>query len=848
MEDLRQRLKFDDVAVRSRCIQKIVQAVKKKAKKELITSSSVQIPELNLLWEVCADESTSASNLAIRGIIYLTTNHHLDVNYAINKFLSSLPSASNVYGIVKGITKLLISQSDENNKTSYSLHRPKHPLIAVLQTDENYLPLVLENIADAVSEDNLRGFQSMEPVICYILSNPAPQRKCDCSKSLLIETLLDTVKNEAKTAFYILRCIPLLQIEEYYQVVEAANFILKAQKAFVSLQCNESERIYISELLLLSTLSLSERSIVYGHDPTRLLEIASNMSISLSQINFTSSYVNLCLASIAKILKTVSGQLVEKYVSIAIVLLDFRHISPTIAALLTSSVIQLLPEPSVISFGESSSSSLSQLLTKLEQCFLSCEDSENGAESSEEPSCSAALEKVKSINSIYIEAFTFSVQSSLQCAKFAIQLDEASLEFKQNWMETIKNVASSCSADNLDVIFSLVSALFLSSPDNQAYIKSCLEAFESILTKSSHLSTKLFALLLYKQSLLTSPESKFLILDFLPISAAHKYAIPPVLSILKMMGNDDQLKAQAIHLMLQLWKKHDRCFSYLHKLLTETHKTQNKELKINEALIAQAAAIREICLLAPEKHGVEFLGILSKIFNESNDEANLPAACLALDGVIHLCKFEITDLRSTWKMLGPKLSRDRRTLVTCRMYKLLALVPDLQVKSCEYDKFMSEIATNIWRRLSSGGMPPEAVAEAYKTLAKFPLDCHILKQLPPPAKANLQLPLSMKATPFEMGKLPEDVLTYIPGYCYIDLLKSIESDIILKGYSEFLNSLIKYEVEELPRSAYSQRKHLQKRQNTNDSLSKVPKFLCSQFEARKAPTLQKNIAGSEIVF
>ncbi|KAF8791672.1 Focadhesin like protein [Argiope bruennichi] len=452
MEDLKQRLKFDDVAVRSR------------------------IPELNLLWEVCADESTSTSNFAIRGIIYLVTNCHLDINYAINKFLGSLSSA---------------------------------------------------------------------------------------------------------------RCIPLLQI------------------------------------------------------------------------NFTSSFVNLCLASIAKILKIVSGELIEKYVSIAIVLLDFHHISPTIAALLASSVIHLLPEPSVISFNESTSSSLSQLLTKLEQLFLNSKDSGNNAitsqnaESSNGLTCSAALEKTKSINHIYIEAFTFSVQSSLQCAKFAIQLDEANFEFKQNWLETVKNVVSCCSADNLDMIFSLVTALFLSSTDNRNFIISCLETFESILAKSSYL-----------------------------------YAIPPILSILKVMANEDHLKAQAIHLMMQLWKKHDRCFSYLHKLLTETHKIQNKDLNINEALIAQAAAIREICLIAPEKHGVEFLGILSKIFNESNDEANLPAACLALDGVIHLCKSE--------------------------------------------------------------------------------------------AKTNLQLPPSMKTTPFEMGKLPEDVLTYIPGYCYLDLLKSLENDIILK--------------------------------------------------------------------
>ncbi|GIY37035.1 focadhesin [Caerostris darwini] len=851
MEDLKQRLKFDDVAVRSRCVQKLVQAVKKKSKGELITASSVQIPELNLLWEVCIEESTSTSNLAIRGIIYLATNKHLNIDYVTNKFLSSLSSSSNIYNIVKGITRLLILQSNqlsENNRSPYSLRIPKHPLIAVLQADEDYLPLVLESIADAISENNLRGFQVMEPVICYILSNPAPKRKNDYSKSLLIETLLDTVKNEPRTAFYILRCIPLLQIEDYSQVVEAANFIFKAQQTFSSLQSDENDRIYISELLLLSTLSLSERSVIFGHDPTRLLHIAVNVGTSLSKANFVSSYINLCLVSVAKILKIVSGELIERYIILAVILLDFPHISPTVAALLASSVIQLLPEPCVVSFDEISNSSLSQLLAKLEQWFLGCENVESSipsaeAESSKDaPSTSTGHEKTKNDNPIYVESFTSLAQSSLQCANFALKLDESNLEFKLNWLKSVQNIVESCETENLDVIFSLVAALFLISPDNHTFIKTCLNSFESILKKNTHLSTKMFTLLLYKQSLLKSPESKFLILEFLPKSATHKYAIPPVLSILKMMSNDVELKAQAIQLMLQLWKKHDRCFSYLHKLLTENSKILNKDLNINDILISQTAAIRDICQIAPEKHGIEFLGILSKVFNESNDEANLAAACLALDGVISLCKSEITDLRSTWKMLGPKLSRDKRPLVTCQMYRLLALVPDLQVKSCEYDKFMSEIAASIWKRLSTGSMSPEAAAEAYKTLAKFPLDCHILKQLPPPAKANLQLPISMKATPFEMSKLPEDVLTYIPGYCYIDLLKSLQNDIVLKGYSVFLNSLLKQEVAELPRSVYNPRKHLQKRQTTSELLSKVPKFLCGQFEAKRAPTLQKNIA------
>lgn len=43
----------------------------------------------------------------------------------------------------------------------------------------------------------------------------------------------------------------------------------------------------------------------------------------------------------------------------------------------------------------------------------------------------------------------------------------------------------------------------------------------------------------------------------------------------------------------------------------------------------------------------------------------------------------------------------------------------------------------------------------------------------------------MKATPFEMSKLPEDVLPYIPGYCFVDLLISYEDETILDGKLHF---------------------------------------------------------------
>lgn len=61
------------------------------------------------------------------------------------------------------------------------------------------------------------------------------------------------------------------------------------------------------------------------------------------------------------------------------------------------------------------------------------------------------------------------------------------------------------------------------------------------------------------------------------------------------MAKDTELKAQAIYMMLELWKKQDRCFPYLHTLLTETNKAYNFDSGVNEILVSQAAAILKIC-------------------------------------------------------------------------------------------------------------------------------------------------------------------------------------------------------------------------------------------------------------
>lgn len=69
-------------------------------------------------------------------------------------------------------------------------------------------------------------------------------------------------------------------------------------------------------------------------------------------------------------------------------------------------------------------------------------------------------------------------------------------------------------------------------------------------------------------------------------------------------------------------------------------------------------------------------------------------------------------------------------MVSCKMFKLLQLIPELQVKSFDYDKFMKETVAGIWKQISASTYPPLVLAEAYTTLSQFSMDCHVLKQLP----------------------------------------------------------------------------------------------------------------------
>ena len=89
------------------------------------------------------------------------------------------------------------------------------------------------------------------------------------------------------------------------------------------------------------------------------------------------------------------------------------------------------------------------------------------------------------------------------------------------------------------------------------------------------------------------------------------------------------------------------------------------------------------------------------------------------------------------------------------------------------------------------------VRAGYQSLGQYPLELTTLKMIPASARQGLRLPAKYCSTPADAARRPEDVLTYVPGECWAQLLEQV-------GDSEsLLVSLVREEVTHLPRAIYS---------------------------------------------
>uniref|UniRef100_A0A3Q1H9W2 Uncharacterized protein n=1 Tax=Anabas testudineus TaxID=64144 RepID=A0A3Q1H9W2_ANATE len=342
----------------------------------------------------------------------------------------------------------------------------------------------------------------------------------------------------------------------------------------------------------------------------------------------------------------------------------------------------------------------------------------------------------------------------------------------------------------------------------------------------------LIPVLLFKLGKEKDPGLSHAVLNCLPSLGTHKLCVPMVLQTLNMLASAPKLRAVAMRLMTALWKKQDRVYPELQRLLGQhdSRVVVGRDAQW-EQFLARAACIRDVCTERPYQHGGDMLAAITLTLSQCTRPDMATPAALALQGLRELCRAEVVDIISTWRSLGPELSCDYRPLVVRAVAELLALVPQLTVKSEEYE---------VHNRLHESFCLVAICG--YRALAEFPEQVHTITFLPEAARPATNVPEDEDDEQNKEREEEERDLS-IPGSSYVKLM-ALTHISVLPGFELFLTSLVKQEMSQMPRGVYfSALRGGNLRSDQGKTVAGIPSFMLKTYEKNKQPGLKPGLAA-----
>ncbi|XP_070711064.1 focadhesin isoform X2 [Pempheris klunzingeri] len=368
-----------------------------------------------------------------------------------------------------------------------------------------------------------------------------------------------------------------------------------------------------------------------------------------------------------------------------------------------------------------------------------------------------------------------------------------------------------------------------------------LSASQAIAAANPCQVPSLIPVLLFKLGKEKNPGLAHAVLNCLPNLGTHKLCVPMVLQTLHMLASAPKLRAVAMRLMTALWKKQDRIYPELQRLLGQP---DNRVVVGRDAqweqILARAACLRDICRERPYQHGGDMLAAITLTLNQCTRPDMATPAALALQGLQELCRAEVVDIVSTWRRLGPELSCDSRPLMVKAIAELLALVPQLTVKSEEYEKLKEEVVSFLWNYALS--KDPEVASCGYSALADFPEVAHTINLLPEAVRPATKLPENEEDEQTEEKEEEEKNLS-VPGSSYVKLM-ALTPTSVLPAFKLFLTSLVKQEMSQMPRGVYfSALRGGNLRSDQGKTVAGIPPFMLKTYEKNKQPGLKPGLAA-----
>ncbi|XP_051498535.1 focadhesin [Apus apus] len=834
LEDIKKRFEFPNAVIQSQAVGHLIAAVlKENASLEKIRQASDRTPALNLLWEKCCSENVVVRTACSEGLVALVAEKHAELDYVLHGALSLIPSARNVHGLVKTISKLLKYQAlqlgkdgDEAIQNLYGIRNTPHPFITVLENRPDCWPILLQQIAVFFHQCPERAQHScvgiMTAFLRYLYCEPSQLREYAQLRMGLLKILLQPHCPKHKDAPCVMECqtlqllydlIPHLQLKDLLQVTEASCFLQELFLSFLRYPVFWKNQLsqFCLQLLCFCEVCLN----VTGEYSSLISLIEDNFDL-LKEV----FPVEQCIIGLAVLLLQTPESQQKSVLSLAYKLLscsETQNISTT-ALILMMPVLQILSSTTVgdCLSEDDCGTTRHQLAVNLLGILQ-----EEGVKDKKEL---VSYKLLFPITSSYSSLYTTWKIVELMKEKSAVT----------NWLSSVKSLLSVTTEVPVHVFLLLA---YLVIQENGDSLRDVLQTTTEVAKADCSQVPNLIPVLIFKLGRPLEPALYRDILYTLPTLGVHKVCVAQILRAIHMLWSTPKLRAITLRLMTSLWERQDRIYPELQKFLAMS---DTPSLSVDkdaqwERLIAKAACIRDICRQRPYQHGADMLAAISQVLNECTKPDQATPAAIVLQGLQALCEAEVVCIRSTWNALSPKLSCDTRPLILKALNELFALVPSLTVNTNEYEKFKAQVISFLWNNTQN---KDHVVAiSAYKSLSSFGSEEHRILHLPEQARPEFDSDMN------EYEEEEKEVDHFVPGSSYIKLL-SVTPAAVLGAFEEFAASLVKQEMTNMPRSVYhSALRGGIIRSDQGKTVAGVPNFLLKMYERNKQPGMTPGLAA-----
>ncbi|XP_042615559.1 focadhesin isoform X2 [Cyprinus carpio] len=839
-EILKTRFEFPSSLIQAQAVRTLVTAVlKEKGQIERICQTTAKGQALESLWEQCSSDSTVVRSACCDALVLLVEQGHADLPYVLNTTLNLLPSARNVQGLIKVVGRLLqIQASQRDNGASftcpYSIRTFPHPYITVLENRPDCWPALLQEIDDflqlAKDKDEPVYVEMLVPFLRYLYCEPQRLSENALLRHSLLRVLLqprgvpeaDSLQEKGASGTRVVRelihslfdLLPYMLVDSVTAVVEFSSFAESLTSALLI-----DPGFWRKELtqMALQLLCACQLSLHLGGELMSLLHTLHQI-IPAHAEELPPEQV---IMGISLLLLSASTSQQTALLELAVKIVPPELPPPWGASLLVMPLLQVL-----------SCSSLMEALTDMQTHTKNLELTNSLLQTVQrEPS-----NRKEDSTQLSLPLSTW--YSELQVATSVLHRISIDSIASMEWLYSLQSSLSVCEHVPESVCL-LVSHVIVSSHGDLCRL--ALDTAAAVAEADPAKVPCLLPVLMFKLGRVSDPALSHSVLYTLPKLGTHKFCIPQVLHVLQTLGSSSRLRPVALRLLALLWIKQDRVYPDLQRLMSQLEKSSvvlGKDTQW-EQILARAACIRDICRERPYQHGGDMLAAITDTLMQFSRKDQATPAALALEGLQELCRAEVVDIISTWKALSPKLCCDTRPLVLKATAELLALVPALNVKSEEYEKFRNEAVCVLWGYALS--QVPEVASQGFKALSEYPEPSHTILHLPEQARPPPKQPEEEDEGKENEDDKDEDVS--VPGTSYVKLV-CLTPRSVLPALETFLTALVRQEMNQMPRGVYhSALIGGNLRSDQGKTVSGIPSFMLKTYEKNKQPGLKPGLAA-----